>query len=235
MKLKCLGSGSKGNCYLLQDKDETLIVEAGIKYKNILKGLNFNISNVVGCLITHEHKDHSKAIYDISKNGINIYASKGTFNTCEVIKHRRNDIKSQEQFKIGEFTILPFAAEHDAAEPLGFLIQHKKIGKLLFITDSYFCRYKFKGLHHILIECNYSTEIMEKNIDPGLAKRLIKSHFSLENVKKFLQQTDLSNCKDITLIHLSDSNSNAEQFKNDIEKLTGVETYIAEPGLEVEL
>lgn len=237
MKLKVLGSGSTGNCYLLQGQKETLILECGLPYKTILKGLNFNLSNVVGCLVTHEHKDHSKAMFDLGHNGIDIYASTGTYNALgDGLGHRTNFIKSEVAFKVGSFIVLPFAVEHDAAEPLGFLIQHKELGKLLFITDSYYCKYSFNGLNHILIECNYSNKIIEQRELPrNLKSRIIKSHFELENVKDFLRATDLAEVKNIMLIHLSDGNSNAAEFKEEIEKLTGKPVYVADKGLELEL
>lgn len=241
MKLKVLGSGSSGNCYLLENKKETLILECGLPYKTILKGLNFNLSNVVGCLVTHEHKDHSKSIFKLEDAGIDIYTSCGTLNAVgDGLSYRAHFIKSEKQFTIGQFTILPFETEHDAAESLGFLIQHNDFGKLLFITDSYYCKYKFTSLDHIMIECNYSMDILNKNIGEGLvhpvlANRLLKSHFNLENVKEFLKATDLTGVKEITLIHLSGSNSNAVQFKSDIERLTGKPVYIADKGLEIEL
>lgn len=244
MKLKCLASGSKGNCYLLQSNEETLILECGIPYRDILKGLNFNLSNVVGCLVSHEHKDHSKAVRDLLNNGIDIYTSIGTIEALDigdyaVNSYRLGFLKSEEQTRIKNFTILPFKTEHDATEPLGFLIQHKEMGKLLFVTDSYYCQYKFTGLNHIMIECNYSKEILEKNIENGLnialAKRLMKSHFNLEHVKEFLTANDLSQVRDIALLHLSDGNSNAGQFKTEIERLTGKPTYIADKGLEIVL
>lgn len=53
--LKVLSSGSHGNCYLLQCKDETLILELGIKWDDILKGLNYDLSKIGGCLVTHQH------------------------------------------------------------------------------------------------------------------------------------------------------------------------------------
>ena len=245
MKLKVLGSSSSGNCYLLSNKEETLIIECGLPYKTILKGLNFNLNNVVGILASHEHKDHSKALRDMLSNGIDVYTGFGTAmaiaKECRVIEthHRLHFIKSEEQFKVGGFTILPFEVEHDAAEPLGFLISHGDTGKILFATDTYYIQYKFNGLKHILIECNYSKEILGRNIDNGLnparAKRLLTSHFSLENLKGFLKETDLTQCEDITLIHLSDGNSNAAHFKKEIERLTGKPVYIADSGLELEL
>lgn len=245
MKLKVLGSGSSGNCYLLQNEKETLILECGLPYKTILKGLNFNIGNVVGCLVTHEHKDHSKATKELISSGIDIYTSVGTskklgIDDYAVSSYRLSFLKGEEQCNIGNFVILPFETEHDAAEPLGFLIQHREIGKLLFITDSYYCQYKFSGLNHNMIECNYSMDILQQNIDKGLihpvlANRLLKSHFSLENVKEFLKVTDLKSVRDITLLHLSDGNSDAERFKEEIERLTGLPTYVADVGLEIEL
>lgn len=246
MKLKVLGSGSSGNCYLLQDKKETLILECGIPYKTILKGLDFNLRNVVGCLVTHEHLDHSKALKDIIYDSIEIGASIGTLrdvlkeDVCGLNIYQINVLKSGLQTHIKDFTIMPFDTEHDAAEPLGFLIQHSGMGKLLFITDSYYCKYTFRGLTHIMLECNYSAPILNGNIERGqipynLKSRLLKSHFSLENVKKFLMANDLSQCRDITLLHLSDGNSNSAEFKTEIERLTGIQVYIAEKGLEVEL
>lgn len=241
MRLKVLGSGSSGNCYLLQNEKETLILECGLPYKTIQKGLNFNLTNVAGCLVSHEHKDHSRAVVDLLNNAVDVYSSEGTYEKLLVFyNYHTKVIKSEHQFKIGDFTILPFETEHDAAEPLGFLIQHKDMGKLLFITDSYYCQYKFTGLNHIMAECNYSSDILQGNIErnlihPVLAGRLLKSHFSLENVKEFLKQTDLKSVRDITLLHLSEGNSNAERFKEEIERLTGVPTYVADTGLEIEL
>lgn len=53
--LKVLATGSKGNCYLLQAGNDKLLLECGIPYKEILKGLDFNLNGVQGCLISHEH------------------------------------------------------------------------------------------------------------------------------------------------------------------------------------
>jgi phosphoribosyl 1,2-cyclic phosphodiesterase len=240
MKLKVLASSSKGNCYLLQGQNEGLMLECGINYKEILKGLEFDLSNVIGCLVTHEHKDHSKATNDLIKNGIDVYTSKGTAEAANASGYRVHHIKSENQFKAGNFTIMPFTTQHDAAEPLGFLIQHKEMGKLLFATDTYYIKYNFSGLNHILLECNYSNDILKENIDQGiipasLAARVIKSHFSLDNVKKFLNSTDLKEVNEVILMHLSHDNSDPELFKSEVERTTGKSVYIAKKGLEVDL
>ncbi|EGT4022617.1 TPA: MBL fold metallo-hydrolase [Clostridioides difficile] len=236
MKIKVLGSSSRGNCYLLQLENETLILECGVSYKEILKGLDFNLKSVVGCLVTHEHKDHSKSLVELTNNGIDVYSSKGTLEALKIENHRTKIIKSEELFKIGNFKIMPFSTKHDAIEPLGFLINHKEIGNLLFITDTYYCEYNFNNLNHIMIECNYSKDLLDNNKDKiYLRNRIVKSHFELNNVINFLKANDLSNTKTITLLHLSEDNSDKNLFIREIEKNIGIPVVVAEKGLEIYL
>lgn len=245
MKLKVLYSSSHGNCYILESPTGSLLLEAGIPWKGIQNGLNYDLSNVLGCLITHEHKDHSKSILEVIGAGIDCYISNGTAVAIG-IKNTKNNyrvkiIKSQLQFIVGDFAVMPFNSEHDASEPLGFLIQYKPTKeKLLFITDSYYCKYKFKGLNYIMVECNYIKETLDANIEAGyiheaMKSRLLQSHFSLENCKQFLMANDLSKCRKIILLHLSDSNSNALRMVKEIKELTGIKPVIADTGLEVSL
>lgn len=236
MSIKILSSGSSGNCYLLETSKETLILECGIKYKDILKGLKFDLSKVVGCLVSHEHGDHSKAINEIMNSGIDIYMSaesKEGVNFKSPATHRINRVKHGNKYRIGMsgFNIVPFAVEHDTKEPLGFLVYHKELGKILFATDTYYLKYKFKDIDHILIECNYSESILEEL--PTWRARVLKSHMSLETLKEALKTWDLSKTKDITLIHISEGNGEPDRFRKEIEELTGIKTYIAVPGLEI--
>lgn len=241
MKLRVLGSSSSGNSYILENEKEILLLEAGIKFSAIKAGIHFDLSKVVGCLVSHEHGDHAVSIPDMMKVGIDVYASKGTFEARGITKgHRANYVQAGKQFKVGGFTILPFEVQHDAVEPLGFLIHHKDIGKLLFITDSYYCKYKFQGVENFLVECNYRAKTLEENIEKGLVPRFIKdritkSHFEIENVKEFLKSSDLSKTRNIILIHLSSQNSDGEEFKKEIEQTTGVATKVACKGLEMEI
>lgn len=55
MKLKVLGSGSSGNCYILENDAEALIIEAGLPFMEVKKVLNFNVRKVQGVVISHEH------------------------------------------------------------------------------------------------------------------------------------------------------------------------------------
>ena len=234
MSIKILASGSSGNCYLLETKEETLILECGIRYKDILKGLNFDLSKVVGCLVSHEHKDHCKAVDEIMNAGIDVYMSAGTEEGIDFkssATHRINIVKHGKRYTIGGFDVVPFNVEHDVSEPLGFLLQHKELGKILFATDTYYLRNTFKNVDHILIECNYSEDILEEI--PPYRARVLKSHMSLETLKETLKTWDLSRIKDITLIHISEGNGEPKRFRKEIEELTGIKTYVAMPGLEI--
>ncbi|OEH86226.1 MBL fold metallo-hydrolase [Desulfuribacillus stibiiarsenatis] len=232
LNIKVLASSSKGNCYHITDGSTPLLLECGISFKEIQKGLNFKTSDIQGCLISHEHKDHCKAVSDVIKAGIDVYASQGTIGAMNVSSHRLNVIQAKKQFNIGTWTILPFQTEHDCAEPLGFLLTNQAGEKLLFATDTYYVRYKFRGLTHIMIECNYAIDILRKNVENGkvpaaMKDRLFKSHFSLANVKEFLRANDLSMVQEIYLLHLSDGNSDSDRFKREIQELTGKIVKIA--------
>lgn len=234
--IKVLASGSSGNCYIIQAGEEILLLECGINFKNIKQGLGFDLSKVKGCLVTHEHKDHSKAINEVMKAGINVYLSEGTAANIEnkeiVSKYRLHSIKHREAFEIGGFSITPFTTEHDVAEPLGFLIYHPNIGKLLFATDTYYLKYVFNNVDHILIECNYSEDVLPQL--PAWRARTIKSHMSLETLKEALRTWDLGNTKEIVLIHISQDNGDPDRFQAEINELTGIETYVASPGLIID-
>ncbi|MBO0959533.1 MBL fold metallo-hydrolase [Neobacillus sp. MM2021_6] len=231
IEIKALASSSAGNCYHITDGNTPLLLECGIRYKDIQGALNFKMSSIAGCLVTHEHNDHVKAIKDVMKAGIDVYASLGTFGALSIANHRAVPVKAREQFQIGTWTILPFEVEHDVSEPIGFLLANQKGEKLLFATDTYFIRYKFKGITHLMVECNYSIDVLNQNvaeglIDKGRKKRLMRSHFSLENVKDFMRANDLSKVQEIWLLHLSDTNSDADLFKNEIQELTGKMVFV---------
>ncbi len=226
MEIKVLTSGSSGNCYLVASGNHALLLECGIAYKKIQEGVGFLVSQVDGCLISHEHKDHSKAATDVMKTGVEVYASQGTIYALGLSGHRLVTIKPNVQFAVGpSWKILPFEVSHDANEPLGFIIANGG-NKLLYVTDTYYLRYRFRGLTHIMIEANYAGDILNEKVENGvlpgpMKRRVLRSHFSLENVKKFFAANDLRLLQEIWLLHLSDGNSDAERFKREVQEATG--------------
>ena len=239
MELQIIGTGSKGNSYILGNKDEALLIECGVNINDIKKALDFDLSKVVGCIVTHEHQDHCKSIIDIMKLGIKVYTGAKTYVALDAFNHHKaNVIASKKNFQIGNFNIMAFDVMHDAAEPLGFLISHPDCGKVLFLTDTYYCKYTFPGLNNIIIEANYSKEVIDRKfgVDSGkefLRNRILKSHFSLANCKDMLSANDLSKVNNIVLIHLSDSNSDEKQFQKEVAELTGKNVTVASNGMKI--
>lgn len=224
-------SGSSGNLYTANEGKSPLIIECGLPWKAIQRKLNFKTSDYKGCLLTHSHGDHSRAVKDLIKNGIDCYMSQGTAESLNLAGHRVKVIRPKQQFEVGTWTIMPFTTEHDCEGSLGFLLANQKRERLLFATDTYYVKYKFQDLMIIAVECNYALDILRENVeagtvDPSQKNRILKSHFSLENVKEFLRANDLSQVREIHLIHLSDDNSDAERFKREIMELTGKPVYI---------
>ncbi|QDA74600.1 MBL fold metallo-hydrolase [Listeria seeligeri] len=233
MEIQTIASGSKGNAYVISSGRSKLLIECGINFDLIRKALDFDLSEVAGCLISHEHGDHTAGVKKMLRtSNIKIYASEGTLSVLNIPDSQQFILKEKSAQNIGEWIVLPFRTEHDAKEPLGFMIQHKN-ERLLFITDSYFVRYKFKNINYLMIECNYSADILEENvintvIHPVQKKRVLQSHFSLENVKDFLKANDLSQLREVHLLHISDTNGDPGRFKKEIQALTGVPVYVKE-------
>ena len=239
MKLRVIGTGSKGNAYLLENKDEALLIECGVNYREIKRALNFNLSKVVGCLVTHEHKDHSRAIVEVLAYGIHVWASEGTHRACGTLGHHRARLLTADakKYVIGNFKVLGFDVKHDAADPLGFLINHLECGNVLFLTDTFYCPYTFKDLNNIIIEANFSREIMKQKLGDMefLRNRILTSHMSLETCLGFLNANDLGKVNNIVLIHLSDGNSDEAHFKREVENATGKTVTVASNGAEIEI
>lgn len=232
MKITPIASGSSGNAYHITDGRSSLLLDAGIPLAKIQEGCGYTVTRLSGCLVTHAHGDHVKAAKSLARLGVNIYTSQGTIDAAGLAGHRIHRVKSQEAFTAGTFKIMPFDVEHDVPEPLGFLIRSEITQeKLLYFTDTYFIRYRFVGLTHIMMEANYDPEEMEQNvksgrIDVSRAKRTVTSHMSIDTVLKTLEAFDLSHLQQVYLLHLSNDNSRAEEFKRRVQALTGRETYI---------
>jgi len=158
---------------------------------------------------------------------------------CGPLKLTRRSISVHQAFDIGPFRILPFDVRHDCKEPLCYLIKHPECGVTLFLTDSYYCAYKFEGLNNVIVEANYCQSIIDRKMAEGVAprflrNRILQSHMSLKTCKEFLQANDLTAVNNIVLIHLSDRNSDAIRFQREIQELTGKTVHVADAGLVIE-
>jgi len=233
IEIRPLASSSEGNAYLVTETDgrSPLLLDCGLPVAQLKQATGYRLSTLAGCLVSHEHGDHSKAAADLMRAGVDCYMSQGTADALRLSGHRLKIVRALQQFSLGAWTVLPFDTIHDAAEPLGFLLAAGE-EKVLYLTDTAYCKYRFRGLTRILIECNHSWDILQANVESGavpaeMKKRIIRSHMSLDTVKDFFRANDLSQVRDIWLLHLSDGNSDAERFKREIQALTGKPVYVA--------
>lgn len=242
MKLHVLGSNSKGNGYILEGKSQTLLLEAGLPLKDVKEALKFDLSRVVGGVVSHLHDDHSKYANDYLKNGVTLFMNMDTAMHLSKENDRLGGlthvIEAGKQYTIGEFKVIPFSVKHDVP-CLGFLINHPESGNILFITDTHYIPNTFKGLNQILIEANYEERILNENLIDGKIdnmryQRVIHSHMSLETCVEALKANDLKGVQNIVLIHLSPQNSDASLFKSRVVEATGKNVHIALKGLVID-
>lgn len=238
MKLVVLGSSSSGNCYLLEDENESMIIECGIKLSEVKMALNYDISKVKLAICTHRHLDHFKYIKDFASAGIDIYASNGTLKG--LTGHRYKPMNEMETISVSGFKVKGFKTVHDCIEPFGFLIWNNNMGNTLFITDSFYTQYKFPNLNNIILEANYCEDELNKRLYNGkiegfLYKRITESHMSIQTAERLLLANDLSSVHNIILIHLSNANSDERKFKERIENATGKTVTIADKGQIINL
>ncbi len=232
MKIEILSSGSSGNCYIISDGSQSLLLDAGLPIKEIRRGTGFNLSGIDGAVISHRHLDHAKAVPDLTAAAVNVYASSDVFSHLGVKGHRCKELRDKKTADINGWKVYPFEVHHDVPN-FGFLIfSPVSKEKLLYVTDTYYISEKFRGLNYIMVEANYSPDIVDGNIAKGelhasFKKRLVKSHMSIDTLSDMLGANELSHVKRIYLLHLSDRNSAAIDFKTRIMRETGIEVVVA--------
>lgn len=217
MTFEALASSSAGNLYRVDDGQTHILIECGLPHKKIQKLTGFSLSYIAGCLVSHEHKDHSKSVPELIKDGVELYMSQGTAEALET--DAVNMVEHMEQFTIGTFDVVAFNTFHDAKEPLGFLIKSRVDGEVLaFATDTVNLRYKFPGITMLAIEANYDKYILERSerLPEKTKHRIQNSHMEIDTLCDYLKTLDLSECREIYLLHLSDAMSHEGHFINKV-------------------
>lgn len=227
MKLKVLGSSSAGNCYILESDTEALIIEAGLPLMEVKKVLNFNVRKIVGVVVSHSHGDHAKYISEYERAGISV------LKMYELTDYDAEKMRYYSVRRDG-FKIIPFPLVHDVP-CYGFHITHRDIGTLVYATDTEYIKYRFKNINHILVEANYSDDLIDN--EAVNREHVLRGHMSLQTAQDFILTNDNPNLRTVCLLHLSDKNSDSEQFLQKTKETVkyGADCYIAEKGLDVNL
>lgn len=220
MTFTSLASSSHGNCYVVNDGETAILLECGISFRRIKKGLRFDLSAIRGCLVSHEHKDHAKSVMDMIKSGVEVFTSEGTAEAldCALI----TPVEAGAQFRVGSLEIMPFRTWHDAKEPLGFLIYSRRDGeRLAFATDTVNLGHTFPNVNLLALEANYDKDILARcdRMPDKVKERVTNSHMEIETLCKYLQSLDLSQCRAVYLLHLSNAASNEGNFANRVRRV----------------
>lgn len=221
---------------MLQAENETLILDCGIDIQKIKKGLNWDISRIVGVVCTHAHADHSKSVKNFSDMGITVW------------KPYEQAIKKLQKRQFGDFEVTAFPMldkemEHwqhtntDGTECpcYGFYIYHKDMGKMVYITDTKCVSWDFSKmkLNHVLISSNYDEDLLEDN---AKKEHVLRGHLSVQYVcDKFIKPNKSNDLRNIVLCHLSHDNSDKDKMIAEVQKVANCPVYVAEKGMEIEL
>lgn len=229
MKLKCIATGSTGNCYTLtSDSGETLILDCGIPIKEIKKGLDWNIKDVVGTICTHHHQDHSLSVYPLRRMGIPVFAP---YISKKPMKIGNGDFRVQ----AFDLTTIDGSWTHTDANgelcPIyGFLITHKEMGRMLYITDCELIKWKFRDINHILLGVNYDKDLIDRD-NTGKANHVFRGHLSIDTACDFVKANYSDSLQNVIMCHLSAENSDGDSFIEKMKKVAcGANVDVAVAG-----
>jgi phosphoribosyl 1,2-cyclic phosphodiesterase len=228
MILTCLASGSSGNCYVLKDnKGKMLLLDAGIPIMKIKKGCDWKVSDIVGCVATHKHGDHSEAVSDLEEMGIPVYKPYednsyiGGYGEFRIVSVPMNDVHGHFKHTDADGTECPC---------YGFIIEHPEMGRMLYITDTEFVRWRFKDIDHILVSCNYQKKYISEDVT-GKRLHVIKGHMELETCAGFVEANTTNALQNVIICHLSANNAVPEEMVTRIKKTAGMANVdVAEAG-----
>lgn len=222
MRFIPLLSSSKGNVYIVSDGQTSILLECGVTHKKLQQMCGFHTTDFDACIISHEHKDHSTAVKQMITSGVETYMSNGTAAALELpekLLDLAHEMVAGEQFTIGTIDVLPFSTLHDAKEPLGFVMQSRLDGDILaYAIDTVNLPYNFPGVNLLAVEANFEQAVLDRceRMPKKVRHRIANTHMEIDVLCKCLQRMDLSRCRELYLLHLSDATSHEGHFINKV-------------------
>ena len=230
--LRCLGSSSSGNCFLLECQGETLILDLGLDWKSVMRAIGYRLEVVVGALVSHIHGDHSYLIPKMLRYCVPVYSCSNVADKYDEVVSLRPKTK----YKIGNFIVQPLPVEHDV-ENYAYIISHYEFGKLVYAVDCVQFPYKISGVNHWVIEANHDEGIIIDNLcNDVFTQSASENHLNITQAIEVLSNNLCDTTRTIVLAHLSDGNSNASDFLHRTQEELGFENvFIADKGVEIEI
>lgn len=231
-RLQCLNSSSAGNCFILTCGDEKLVLDLGVDWAKTLKALDYNIRDVAGCLVTHCHSDHSKAIAKALKYCLDVYSCQEVCEKFDGVQLLPRGVKTT----IGGFNVQPLEVKHNV-ENYAYIITHEDMGKLVFALDCESFLYKIRDVNHWVIEANHDFDVMlDHALESMYSASASENHLSIDQCVDALSINVCDATTTIVLAHLSDANSDSKNFGRRVKEELGIDNvYIADKNLDIEL
>lgn len=183
---------------------------------------------------TASHSDHANkdTIKKVIQYGIPIYSNEET----RAVDKRIISIKKGRKTSIGGFKIQPIVLFHNCMN-FGYVIEHEEIGKLVFCTDTCRIPYRFKNVNHFIAEANYSYDLLIDHMcDNVYSQSASENHMEINDTIEMLKENYSSSLQNVVLIHLSNGNSDANEFvKKTKEELGFNNVFVAEKNFVLPL
>ena len=242
-ELRCAGSGSSGNCYMVRDENgHFLMLDCGIRipWTDVLQCCDFRPDLIDALLVSHWHKDHLSAVKKFERYGIEVYGSEElqryVFDTqCSYINHLKERAKSD---IAGDWIVVPWYVPHTDSNRnnvpcYAYYVQSPSKHRMVYITDFLYSPMKFKSLNveTILVACNYDGDISGEESSEKYM-HVITGHSSLQVVADLVECNKTASLKNVILCHLSRENATPKLMINTIKEIAGnnVNVNIAEKG-----
>ena len=226
LTLKTIGTGSTGNCHVLKNNEEMLLLDAGLPINTIKKGIDYKVSDITGCVVTHSHSDHSKGVSKLRMMGIKVYRPYERFGG---------------RTTLGSFMVnpVPMSADGhwlhtngDGSEcPIYAFLIDVDGKKLLYLTDVESSNFSFKNQHlqTMILGCNYEDEAEMDSVAKEFHVRL--GHASLSTIKEIVRVNKTPSLRHIILCHISTS-ADSDRMRKEVMEIAGggITVDIATPG-----
>lgn len=218
MKFAVLGSGSRGNAYLVEAGETLLLVDAGFSRRELGRRMALvgrSLEQVTALLITHEHSDHRSGVPQLLKREhFPILATPGTLGRLGLEGNGRMVPFDCKLLEMGDLQVHPFSVSHDAAEPVGFVFESQEGRRLGLAADlgtiTALVLHRLQGCHCLALEANHDEEKLRTGPYPfELQRRIRGNHGHLSNAQACHALPDFlhGGLRAILPIHLSEINN----------------------------
>ena len=231
MRLRILGSGSKGNCLAVRSAGGTLVlVDCGISCRELnrrAKSCGIDLDQAAAVLFTHDHADHIAGLATFHKHspGVALFANGDTAEAIAArtgVEHGWIVFDADATFNINDLRVTPFALSHDAADPVGYLIEDTapreatlfssctSPSALFIATDTGVPTESmlraFQRADCAILESNYDPTLLETSDRSWTLKRRISGrsgHLSNCDAADFFRAANPSRLSTLLLAHIS--------------------------------